>query len=82
MSKLHKSLKRKHLVPKEEQPELLCSNKMSKGGSSLGFKSNSPLVTEEMLIDYLAKLLVEMFLASRGFKEYDEECGDLLSGID
>jgi len=78
MSTLRESSLTKHLAPKEEQPELLRSSKMSKGGSSLGFKSNSPYITDEVLLDYLAALLVDIFIT----KYESEQTGShILPGV-
>ena len=46
----------------ERQQKPLCCNKANVRSPSLDFISNSPLVTEEMQIDYLAKLLVDIFM--------------------
>ena len=51
----------KGFVPKEEQRRLLPSSKSFDRCSSLGFKTNSPLATEEVLFDFLAALTVKIF---------------------
>jgi hypothetical protein len=53
---------KKGLENKEEQRNLLCCNKGSSRCSSLQFNSNSPLVTEDIAMDYLAGVLVKIFL--------------------
>jgi hypothetical protein len=66
MSKLHlKSISENNLVPKEGQRDLMCSNKKSLRCPSLCISNNS---SEDAPLDYLAKILVEVFLDK---KEYE-----------
>ena len=51
--------------PKEGERRLLSSNKATTRSPSLDFISNAPYVTEEMQLDYLAHLLVAIFLEQR-----------------
>lgn len=61
MKKLHNEQSSKiNFHPKEEEQASLCSNNQSIGSSSLGFKSNSPFVTDEMLLDYFASIIVSL----------------------
>jgi hypothetical protein len=49
---------------KEEQRRRLCSNSVNDRCSSLNFiKANSEFITEEVAIEYLADILVDIFLA-------------------
>jgi len=80
MSTLQKSPD-KNQVAEEEQPAFLCSNKVLGGCCTSEFTSNDPLPTEDILLDQLAELMVEIYLESKGYKDNDEECSDLLPGI-
>lgn len=55
---------------KEGQREHLCSNNVDLRCPSLVFNSNSKLVSDEMALDYLANILVRIFLSQQ--KEYVE----------
>lgn len=66
LNKLHKSQKNTKLdiiEPKKGQRErYLCSNKAENRCPSLGFNPNSTLVSEDMALEYLASILVEIYL--------------------
>jgi hypothetical protein len=50
--------------------------------SSLDFDSGSPLVTEDMLLDQLADILVDIFLEEEDARYKEQKGSDLLPGID
>ena len=62
---LHKRQKTidKKVEPKEEQRGCLCSNSVNGRCSSLGFNPNS--IPEDVALDYLASILVEIFLEQK-----------------
>jgi hypothetical protein len=65
MNKLHNKLIIENIfVPKEGQRGLLCSNKESIRCPFLGINNNS----EDVALDYLAKVLVEAFLDKQGYE--------------
>jgi hypothetical protein len=66
------------LVSKEEQHGLLRSCKVAGSCSSLDFNPNAPLVSEEMAMDYLAEILVAIFIESKRNEYRKKECGHLL----
>jgi hypothetical protein len=68
-----------NFVPKAGEQPSLCSNKVDTCSPALGFKSNSPLATEDILLDYLASLLVRSFIAQE--KKNESTSSNLLSGI-
>jgi hypothetical protein len=47
---------------KEGERRRLCSNSVEGRSPSLDFNPNDPIVSDNMLIDYLASILVEGFL--------------------
>ena len=51
-----------NITPKAEQRRLLCSNKSVSRCSSLAFNPNQNYVSEDIALDYLASILVEIFL--------------------
>ena len=60
MQPLHKRRKAKEQFDSSDgEQNLLCSNKGACCSPSLGFNPNSPLLTDEFLVDYLAEILVE-----------------------
>lgn len=84
MNSLHKRKRTIELKVelKEGERGRLCSNSVNGRSPSLGFKSNSPLVTEDMAIDYLAGLIVEAYL----FEKYHghikkQESSNILPGF-
>ncbi|WP_161499209.1 hypothetical protein [Flavipsychrobacter stenotrophus] len=86
MSELHKGLSGigAKVEPKEGErlQKPLCSNKANVRSPSLDFISNSPLVTEDMQIDYLAKLLVDIFMELKcNGKPIPKKGCDILPGI-
>jgi hypothetical protein len=62
MSTLHINPDNDHIfVPEEGQRGLMCSNKKSFRCPSFGI-NQSDVVSEEVALDYFAKILVEAFL--------------------
>lgn len=83
MKKLHKRFTNtgiKGLESKKDERRRLCSNKAGNRSSFLEFKSNSPFVTEEMKIDYLAGIIVDIFLEQKrnAKNRGQKEGGDIL----
>ena len=85
MSGQHKGLQHNgsNVESKEGERGLLCCNKAIVRSPSLEFKSNSPFVSEEMKIDYLAELIVDMYLEQKryGNRKQEKSC-DILQGFD
>ena len=83
MRSLHKCQKDtddKGLESKEGERRRLCSNNVSSRSPSLEFISNAPFVTEEMQLDYLASILVAIFLEQKKYASNQNRKGsDLLS---
>lgn len=46
----------------------LHSNKVDRRSPSLDFSSNNPLLSDEMLIDHLASILVEAFIEQKNYE--------------
>jgi hypothetical protein len=70
MDKLHiNSTSDNNFVPEEGQRDLMCSNKKSLRCPSLGL--NNLLISEDVAIDYLAQVLVDIFLDKK-IKENDK----------
>ena len=65
MNELRKSLSKENFEPREGQRELLRSSKDLPRCPSFGINNNS---SENVALDYLAKILVEAFLDK---KEYE-----------
>lgn len=67
MESLHKrnNTANRHFETNEGERALLCSNKSSNRSPSLDFNPNSPLISEEVLLDQLASILVKGFLAQK-----------------
>ena len=67
---------------KEGERGRLCSNNVNGRSPSLSFNSNSPLVTEDMAIDYLASLIVEAYLCEKYHGHFKkQESGGILPGF-
>jgi len=67
MNTLHKSLiSNKKIEPSDGQRKLLCSNKDLYRCPSLGFITNNN--SEDVALDYLAKVLVEAFLDQQEYE--------------
>lgn len=65
MSKLHKDkYDINNIIPKEGQRGSLCSNNVSYRCPSFGINNN----TEDVALDYLAKVLVEAFLDKQEYE--------------
>lgn len=61
MKSLHEhNISSSHIEPKEEQRKCLCSNNTGCRCSSLDF--NSDYISEDIALDYLASIIVEIFL--------------------
>jgi hypothetical protein len=65
----------------EGERTLLSSHRSSNRSPSLDFDSGSPLITETILLDQLAGILVDIFLAQESAKHSKQKSGDLLPGI-
>ena len=79
MKKLHNKLTiDKIFVPEEGQRGLLCSNKESIRCPSLGIKNNQ---SEDLLLDYLASILVEAFLDKKNESNKTTTSSDLCPSI-
>jgi len=67
MSKLYSKEKntKKTIESNEEQRNLLYSNNGVHRCSSLGFNPNSDLISDEVALDYLAGILVRIFLSQQ-----------------
>jgi hypothetical protein len=83
IKKLHKGneITSISVEPKEGERTLLCSNKGDQRSPFLGFNPNNPLVSKEMAMDYLAEILVEIFLDQERKKYAKQTRSDLLPGI-
>ena len=69
MDELHdKLICDENFVPNEGQRDLLCSNKESHRCPSFGLNNN---ISEDVALDYLAKVLVEAFLDKKEY-EYNQ----------
>lgn len=80
IDKLHKRDNRDISVePNEGERTLLCSNRSGLRSPSLDFDPNSPLITEEFLVDHLIDILIEGFLAI--LENDSEKSSNLLSSI-
>lgn len=67
MKKLHERFNNDiNFIPEEGQRDLLCSNKKSFRCPSFGINN-----TEDVALDYLAKVLVEAFLDKKEY-EYNQ----------
>lgn len=84
MSKRHKGSDNIgiYVETKEGERGPLCRNKANVRSPSLGFNSNSGLVTEKMKLDYLASILVKIFLEQKRNERQQKESGDILPRID
>ncbi len=72
---------KKGLESKKGERRCLSSNDAGNRSPFLEFKSNSPFVTEEMQLDYLASLIVAIFLGQKRHGKHTKEGSDLLPGI-
>lgn len=65
-----------NLVPKAGQRKrLLPSSKVGIRCPALGFYPNSDLITDEMLVDYLASILANIFLAQQTYEHKQQQTG-------
>jgi hypothetical protein len=68
------------LTSKEGEQRLLYCNKVS-SSPSLDFNPNTAFVTEDIAMDYLAEILVQIYLNDKR-NQLSKKGSDLLSGID
>lgn len=81
--KLHKHQKTDiSIEPRAGQRGCLCSNSIGIRCPALDFKPNPELVTDEMLIDYLAGILVEGFIELKKHERGNKKSDSILSGFD
>jgi hypothetical protein len=67
---------------KEEQLEPLCRNKVADSCSSLGFlDTSSDNVTEDMVLDYLARIIADIYLCQTYGNNTKKESSTILPGI-
>ena len=59
----------------------LCSNKANVRAPFLDFIPNAPFVSEKMQLDYLADILVRIFLERKKHERQQKESSDLLPSI-
>jgi hypothetical protein len=69
----------KDFIPEEGQRDLLCRNKKSLRCPSLGINPNE--ATEDMLLDYLASILVKIYLRQKENEYQQQKGGALLPGV-
>jgi len=67
MSKLHRGYKNigATVESKEGERGPLCSNKANVRSPFLGFNTNNEFISEDTELDYLASILVEIYLSGR-----------------
>ena len=81
MKMLHRISKSgKSFVIKEEKPDILCSNKVNHGFSSLIFE-DSGKTTDQVLYEY-ARLFVDSLYDELGYEPANKKSSDLLPGFD
>lgn len=80
LRKSSKTVESNIIVSKEGEHELLRSSKVDRCSPSLDFKSNSPLVSKDMQLDYLASILVDIFLEQKKY-ERSKTGSDILPGL-
>jgi hypothetical protein len=82
MKELYKTPKsgRKKLTLEEGQREVLYSNKTPLRCPPSGFNPNSPLVSKEMAIEHLARLIVRSFMEKKE-RERKQKGSDILPGL-
>lgn len=67
---------------KEEQLKPLCRNKVANSCSSLGFLDTcADNVTEDIILDYLAQIITEIYLYQTYGNTPHKECRSILPGI-
>lgn len=66
MKKLHKEhLNTDHFEPKEGQRRSLCSNNTGMRCPSLGNYPNPNEMSEDVALDYIARILVDIFISKK-----------------
>jgi len=68
-------------ISKEGERGLLRCSKVDRRSPSLDFNSNDPIISDEVLIDFLASILVEGFLGQHHYGTSEETSSHLLPGI-
>ena len=84
MKKLHKRNKITgvQVEPNEGERTLLCSNESDQHSPFLGFlDTSSDNVSENMVLDYLANIIADIYLDQTYGNTTDKEGSDILSGI-
>ena len=75
-----------YVEPKEGEHQLLPCSAADVCSPSLGFNPNSPLMSREIALDYLAGVLVEAYFdhkeRERNAGRHPEESGNILPSID
>ena len=67
---------------KEEQLKPLCRNKVADSCSSLGFlNTSSDNVTDDMVLDYLASIIADIYLTQTYGNNTNKESSAILPGI-
>jgi len=82
MEPLDKTNTNSSLVPRKGERTVLSSNKAGTRSPFLGFDSSSPLVSEDMLYDYLAELLADVYLSLKEHERINKTRSNLLQGFD
>jgi hypothetical protein len=80
LDKRPKSIDQK-VDPKEGGRRRLSSNNVNGRCPSLSFNSNDPMISDDMLIDYLASILVEAFNEQKEYGTSEQTGSDILQGI-
>ena len=84
MKKRHKGSKISNKIfdSKEEQLKPLCRNKVADSCSSLGFlDTSSDNVTEDIVLDYLARIIADIYLDQTYGNNSNKESSIILPGI-
>lgn len=71
----------KTFEPEEGERGFLCSNKDSRRSPSLDFDPIDPLVSKKIATDYLAEILVAIFLELKQGEHRKQTSSDLLPGV-
>ena len=71
-----------NIEPNEGEQTLLSCNKGGICSPSLDFDTDSPLVSEAMLLDQLASIIVQIFIADQDAKYKSKKSSDLLPSVD
>ena len=72
----------KKVESKEGEREPLSCHRANVRSPSLEFNNNAPLISEKIQLDFLAKMLVDIFLERKRYeRRQQKESGDLLPRI-